>query len=73
MTKPTFEPDRSKELADELAKRVHHTGFNALSKNDFYGFVLYLLDRYSNVHSLSIYYSNFPYRIKITAANPIYG
>ena len=55
MPELTFEPNKSKELADELAKYIHETGFNSLSKNDFYDFVLYLLDKYSNEHFLSLY------------------
>ena len=54
MSELTFEPNRAKELADELAKYIHETGFNSLSKNDFYDFVLYLLDKYSNEHFFSV-------------------
>jgi len=43
----SFEANRAKELAEELVKNIQQTGFNALSKNDFYDFVLYLLDKYS--------------------------
>jgi len=44
----TFHADKAKLLADELAKNVMDNGFNAMSKNDFYDFVLHLLSKHSN-------------------------
>jgi len=43
----TFEPNKAKELAEKLLEGIQKTGFNSMSKNDFYDFVLYLLDKYS--------------------------
>ena len=50
----TFTPEDSKQLANKLAEHITTTGFNALSKNDFYDYILYLLDTYSNEHFLSL-------------------
>jgi hypothetical protein len=49
----TFSPENAQALAVELFSKIRGTGFNALSKNDFYDFVLYLLDRYSSERFLS--------------------
>ena len=56
MAKISFEKADKKtlvEFAEELANCITENGFNALSKNDFYDFVLYLLDKYSDNHFLS--------------------
>ena len=54
MSSLTFEASNAKKLAEELAASIiEKNGFNALSKTDFYDFVLYLLDKYSNEHFLS--------------------
>jgi hypothetical protein len=53
MPRPSFTPENAVQLADALMAGILDTGFNALSKNDFYDFVLYLLDTYSGEHFLS--------------------
>jgi hypothetical protein len=49
----TFMEHNAERLANELFQCFKTTGFNALSKTDFYDYVLYLLDTYSNEHFLS--------------------
>jgi len=48
----TFKKEKAKELADKLAENIMNTGFNVLSKNDFYDYVLFLLDKYSEQNFL---------------------
>jgi hypothetical protein len=48
MTKITFNNANTKKLAEQLATCITETGFNTLSKNDFYDYVLYLLNKYSD-------------------------
>ena len=51
MTKPSFFNQAA--LVDDLWKEMTTTGFSNRSKNDFYDFVLYLLNKYDNNHFLS--------------------
>jgi hypothetical protein len=51
----TFKQENAIELSKNLVKHLEETGLNVLSKNDFYDFILYLLDKYSNEHFLSTY------------------
>jgi hypothetical protein len=48
-----FSEKKALELANALADNIFSKGFNALSKTDFYDFVLYLLDVYSEERFLS--------------------
>jgi hypothetical protein len=49
----TFEKDGALALADALAAHIQTAGFGALSKTDFYDYVLSLLDTYSREHFFS--------------------
>jgi hypothetical protein len=49
----TFTPANAEKLAIELINGICAQGFNALSKNDFYDFVLNLLDTHSTEHFFS--------------------
>ncbi len=51
MTKPSFFNQAA--LVDDLWNEMTTTGFSNRSKNDFYDFVLYLLNKYDNNHFLS--------------------
>lgn len=51
MTRPSFFNQAA--LVDDLWKEMTITGFSNRSKNDFYDFVLYLLNKYDNNHFLS--------------------
>jgi hypothetical protein len=49
----TFEKDGALVLANALAAHIQSAGFGALSKTDFYDYVLSLLDTYSREHFFS--------------------
>lgn len=51
MTKPSFFNQAA--LVDDLWKEMTTTGFSNRSKNDFYDFALYLLNKYDKNHFLS--------------------
>jgi hypothetical protein len=46
----TFSGKNAENLANALYANFCNTGFNALSKTDFYDFALHLLDHYSDEH-----------------------
>jgi len=48
----TFKEANATLLANDLAARIQRDGFNVMAKNDFYDFVLYLLDKHSEEHFL---------------------
>lgn len=43
----------SEQFANELLEKITDTGFNAMSKNDLYDYILYLFDKYSEENFLS--------------------
>ena len=53
MEKITFTADGAQKLANELAESIITNGFNTMSKNDFYDFVLHLLSKYSTENFLA--------------------
>jgi hypothetical protein len=44
--------ENAQRLVQLLWEKIETTGFNALSKNDFYDYVLYLYNRFNNEHFL---------------------
>jgi hypothetical protein len=49
----SISPENAVTLAEELFACIRTPGYNALSKNDFYDFVLHLLNSYGTEHFLS--------------------
>jgi hypothetical protein len=51
--KPVINQQNAGQFTADLWQKITQTGFNALSKNDFYDYVLYLFNKYDANHFLS--------------------
>ena len=52
--KPDITQQNAERFTADLWQKITQTGFNALSKNDFYDYVLYLFNKYDENHFLSL-------------------